>query len=203
MHLPERIDLSTKKKKIETANIVAARRKNKSDRKVSNGKVLNHREKDWINKALARDKHVRRCFVCDSENHLAARCPQNPGRKQSKLEKNSKKREIITQEEESDYNDMSEDSSVSSNNSEEQPSQKVVKEDFSSGKKTLENPFGGERTKQRRSHHSYLRAEARYPNEMMAHCWNSGDLMLTTGTRRKPGCSPSKNTCSKSLLLSR
>ena len=130
--------LVDEEKKIETAKIAATRRKDNFDGKHSNGKVVNHRENDWTNKALARDKHVRRCFVCNSENHLAARCPQNPGWKQRKFEKNTKKREIITQEEESDYNDMSDDSSVSSNNLEEQPSRKVVEENFSSMKKKSE-----------------------------------------------------------------
>ena len=57
--------LIDEEKKIETANLAATRRKDNSDGKHSNSKVVNHREKDWANKALARDKHVRRCFVCD------------------------------------------------------------------------------------------------------------------------------------------
>ena len=87
-------------------------------------------EKDWTNKALVRDKQVRKCFVCNSESHLAAKCAQNPNRKQSKFEKNPKKGEIITQEEKSKNNDMSDNSSICSNNSEKQPFQKVVWEGF-------------------------------------------------------------------------
>ena len=65
----------------------SACQKDSLDGKHSNGKVGNHREKDWTDKALVGDKYVRKCFVCDSENHLVAKCPQNPNQKKSKFEK--------------------------------------------------------------------------------------------------------------------
>ena len=74
---PRKNQLINEKKKAKTTNFVA-RQKNNSDGKHSNFKEANHREKDWTNKALARDKHVRKCFVRDSENHLAAECLKNP-----------------------------------------------------------------------------------------------------------------------------
>ena len=82
--------------------------------------------------------------MCDSENHLAAKRPQNPGRKQSKFEKHPKKREIIIQEQESDNNDMSDDSAVSLNNSEEQPYLKVVKKISGQGRRNQRIHLAGD-----------------------------------------------------------
>ena len=39
------------------------------------------------NKVLARDKHVRTCFVCSSEDYLARNCPKNPNLKKLKFDK--------------------------------------------------------------------------------------------------------------------
>ena len=66
-------------------------------------------------------KHMRRCFVCNSEDNLARNCPKNPNLKKLKFEKRKrkdKKREIVALEEKSDNNYMSDDSSASSNDSE-------------------------------------------------------------------------------------
>ena len=57
----------------------------------SNGKFVNQRERDWTNKTLARDKHVRRCFVCGSEDHFIRNCPKNPNLKKLKFEKRQRK----------------------------------------------------------------------------------------------------------------
>ena len=69
-------------KKIETANLAAVCQKNNSDGKHSNGKVVNHREKNWTNKALARDKALcaiqkitwlRGILRIQAENNLSTR----------------------------------------------------------------------------------------------------------------------------------
>ena len=156
-----------------------ARRNDYSEEKHSNGKAANHRENDWTNKALARDKHVRRCFACRSEDHLARNCPKNPNQKKLKFEKKQrkeKKREIIVQAEESDNNYISDDSSAFSNDSESQVSRKVVKDDFWSKKNKAENPFGGGMQKNRRNQHSsYLQEKIKCPSEIveMDGCSNS------------------------------
>ena len=66
-----------KKRKLKRL-ILPLRQKDNSEGKHSNGKEINHREKDWTNKTLVREKHVRNVFVCDSENYLVAKSPQNP-----------------------------------------------------------------------------------------------------------------------------
>ena len=170
--------LIDEEKKVETAYF-ASRRNNHSDEKHSKGNIVNHREKDWINKALDRDKHVRKCFVCSSEDHLARNCPKNPNLKKLKFEKwqrKKKKWENIAQEEESNNNYMSNDSLASSNNSESHVSRKVIKNDFWSKKNKAENPFGGGRQKVRRNHHiSYLQEEIKCPSEVVEEdgCSNS------------------------------
>ena len=78
--------LVDEEKKSETANF-AARRNNISDKTHSNGNVWNYKEKDKTNKQLARDKHVKRCFVCNLENHFAVKFPQTQNKKHSKFEK--------------------------------------------------------------------------------------------------------------------
>ena len=82
--------LVDEEKKIETANF-ASRRNDHSKEKHSNGKVSNHIEKDWTNKALVRDKHVRRCFLCNLEDHLVRNCPKNPNLMKLKFEKRQRK----------------------------------------------------------------------------------------------------------------
>ena len=74
--------LVDEKKTIETVNFASRH---------LNGKVANHRKKDRTNKALAWDKHVRRCFMCSSKDHLARNCLKNPNLKQLKFEKDREK----------------------------------------------------------------------------------------------------------------